>query len=107
MVSLENETLKRFEVEYEDTPYEFYVSATLKFNNETVTLDNGVFFEDPYTYEKIKIADIKEGYKYIIEFPKNYWDNDEKERQDIRTEYTASFKEAYAKTISKRLGGLQ
>lgn len=86
---------------------QYYIAATLMFNNQRVMLDGDVVFEDPYTFEEYNVGSdvIYENSAYIIEIPKSYWEDDESSitKEEIINNYTGAFMKAYAQTISKNL----
>ena len=99
-----------FELEYEDYTSkewdsDYYMAFTPKFNGEKIILDGDVYFQDPYTYEHLKVnTDIlyKNG-SYIVQIPAGYWEDDDFSCDEIISEYETSFKRAYAQSISKKL----
>ena len=87
---------------------QYYMAATVMFNNQRVVLDEDVFFEDPYTYEDYNVGSdvIYENGAYVVEIPKSYWEDDASgiNKEEIINNYTEAFRDAYAQTISKNLG---
>lgn len=87
---------------------QYYMAATVMFNNQRVVLDEDVFFEDPYTYEDYNVGSdvIYENGAYVVEIPKSYWEDDKSgiTKEEIINNYTEAFRDAYAQTISKNLG---
>lgn len=99
----------KFEVEFEDYNSDwhcdYYMAFTLKYNGETVFLDEDVYFQDPYTYEHYKIGEdvLFENGAYIVEIPKGYWEDDEWDGNEIIKEYKTSFKRAYVLSLVREL----
>ena len=87
---------------------DYYLGFRLHFNGKLVELDEDVYFEDPYTYDEIKVSDILKlsNNLYVVEVPKDYFeaDWDDPYRREVIDEYKEAFEKVYRETLVREVG---
>ena len=102
-----------FEVEYEDyesTEWDadYYMAFTPKWNGEIVSLEEDIYWENPFTYEEFLVGDdiLHENGAYIVEVPKCIWEDPEEVEMNaqVMDEMCDSFLWAFKKSYVKEIG---